>query len=184
MIEIPPRMPRPAVVGFLRPLFAFRGEDFHLRAARGANRFAYGGFDGLARRAVDRRFPHRQANTFAGDGTHTFTAAQNNLVILGERHAGKDQHAVGGIHIIAAIFANGGNRLLAFNVRRFHVQMQGDAGGGDNRDLVNKVLAQHHQRRNFCRCGGAGTGGIAFAQGFPVVPHRGVEGLAHCAACK
>jgi hypothetical protein len=33
-----------------------------------------------------------------------------------ERHAGKNQHPVGGVNIVAAVFTDGGNRLQSFNV--------------------------------------------------------------------
>ena len=46
-----------------------------------------------------------------------------------------------------------------------------------NGDLMNEVLAHHHQRRDLCRRRRAGSGGIAFTQRLvPFVPHRGVEG--------
>ena len=76
-----------------------------------------------------------------------------------------------------------GDSLLPFDVRGLNVQAQGDAGGGDDRDLMNQMLAHHHQRRHFCRRCGAGAGGVALAQRFAVMPHRGVKGLiAHCAS--
>jgi hypothetical protein len=70
---------------------------------------------------------------------------------------------VGGIYIIAAVFTDSGNPLLAFNMRRFNVKTQRDARGRDNRHLMDNVLAQDHQRSDFCRRRCAGTGGIAFA---------------------
>ncbi|SUG29954.1 Uncharacterised protein [Salmonella enterica subsp. arizonae] len=39
---------------------------------------------------------------------------ERNLTAVVERNAGKNQHAVRGIHVIAAIFTNCGYRLLAF----------------------------------------------------------------------
>jgi len=70
---------------------------------------------------------------------------------------------VRGVHIIAAVFTDRRDSLLALDVRRLDVQTQGDAGRGDNRYLMNQMLAQHHQRGHFRRCRGAGAGGVAFA---------------------
>lgn len=64
----------------------------------------------------------------AGDRADAFAAAQGNLAGIVERHAGENQHPVGGVNIIAAVFTDGGDRLLPFNVRRLDVKAQSDAG--------------------------------------------------------
>ncbi len=56
-------------------------------------------------------------------------ALQANLSAVIEDHPGKNQHAVGGVDIIAAVFTDRGDRLLPFDVRGLNVQAQGDAGG-------------------------------------------------------
>ncbi|CNT59612.1 Uncharacterised protein [Salmonella enterica subsp. enterica serovar Bovismorbificans] len=76
----------------------------------------------MARRTIDGGAPERQSNPFTRYRTNTFAASERNLTAVVERNAGKNQHSVRGIHIIAAIFTNCGYRLLAFNVRRLHVQ--------------------------------------------------------------
>ena len=179
----PAEDPQPGVIGFLRAKYAFRSKNLHLRAAGRTYRFAHGGLDGVPRSAVYRRAACRQADPFAGHRADTLPALQANLSAVIEGDPGKNQHAVGGVDIIAAVFTDRGDRLLPFDVRGLNVQAQGDAGGGDDRDLMNQMLAHHHQRRHFCRRCGAGAGGVALAQRFAVMPHRGVKGLiAHCAS--
>ncbi len=56
-------------------------------------------------------------------------ALQANLSAVIEGDPGKNQHAVGGVDIIAAVFTDRGDRLLPFDVRGLNVQAQGDAGG-------------------------------------------------------
>ena len=167
----------------MRAKYTFRGKDLHLRATGRANRFANGGLDGVPRSTVYRRAACRQTDPFAGHRADALATLQANLSAVIEGHPGKNQHAVGGVDIIAAVFTDRGDRLLPFDVRGLNVQAQGDAGGGDDRDLMNQMLAHHHQRRHFCRRCGAGAGGVALAQRFAVMPHRGVKGLiAHCAS--
>ncbi len=55
---------------------------------------------------------------------------------------------MGGVDIIAAVFTDRGDSLLPFDVRdstfRHRVTPE-----GDDRDLMNQMLAHHHQRRHF-----------------------------------
>ncbi|SUG47124.1 Uncharacterised protein [Salmonella enterica subsp. arizonae] len=66
--------------------------------------------------------PSGSPTPFTRYRTDTFAASERNLTAVVERNAGKNQHPVRGIHVIAAIFTNCGYRLLAFNMRRLHVQ--------------------------------------------------------------
>lgn len=133
----------------MRPFFPFGRENFHVGATRRTDHFAYSGFDGLARCAVNGGAANRQSNPFAGHGAYAFAAGQHNLAAIIQRDTRKNQHAVGGIYIIAAVFTDSGNPLLAFNMRRFNVKTQRDARGRDNRHLMDNVLAQDHQRSDF-----------------------------------
>ncbi|SUH65741.1 Uncharacterised protein [Salmonella enterica subsp. enterica serovar Madelia] len=57
-------------------------------------------------RTIDGGAPERQPNPFTRYRTNTFAASERNLTAVVERNAGKNQHSVRGIHIIAAIFTN------------------------------------------------------------------------------
>ncbi len=83
----------------------------------------------MPRSEVYRRAACRQADPFAGHRADTLPALQANLSAVIEGDPGKNQHAVGGVDIIAAVFTDRGDRLLPFDVRRLDVQAQGDAGG-------------------------------------------------------
>ena len=123
IIEMPPRSP----AGRYRFCARSAGKNLHLRAAGGTYRFAHGGLDGVPRSAVYRRAACRQADP--GSPCRCPPALQANLSAVIEDHPGKNQHAVGGVDIIAAVFTDRGDRLLPFDVRGLNVQAQGGAGG-------------------------------------------------------
>ncbi|MNC25057.1 hypothetical protein D3C75_731330 [compost metagenome] len=174
----------PMVVGFLCPLFTFRGKDFDIRAPFRADHFTHRRFDGLTGRAVNRRVANRQTDTFARHFAHADAAAQRDSAAVIKLHTGKNQHPVGGVHVIATIFANRGGCLLAFNHRHFDIEMQRDTGRRNDRNLVNNVLTQHHQRRDFCRRGSTRSGGVTFAIRLAFMPDAIGLRLAHADSFK
>ncbi len=62
--------------------------------------------------------------SLAGHRADALPALQANLSAVIEGDPGKNQHAVGGVDIIAAVFADRGDRLLPFDVRGLNVQAQ------------------------------------------------------------
>ena len=103
-----------------------------------------------------------------GDAAHALAPVHDNAGSLLQGHVGVDQDAVGDVRVVAAVFLYGAAGVPRGKLWLQHLQVQGDALGGQDVHIGNGLPRRQHQRGGLRRGSGTGPCRVAVIELFPV----------------